>query len=87
LAKRWKLPKNIREVIRYHHNPEKAIKARKLTHIVSVANVLAYLFMAGLTLENISVEAFDESLAYIGLKKEDIPLIIDQIPWNRIMYA
>lgn len=87
LAQRWKLPENIGEAIRYHHTPRKAKKAKTLTHIVSIANVLASFFMAGLEIQKIDTDSFYDSLKYLGLKEKEIPLIIDQIPWDRIMYA
>lgn len=87
LADIWKLPENLRDVISCHHTPEKAQKAQMLTRIISVADTLAFFFMAGIEIERINLDSFDQSMEVIGLTKNDLPLIIGQIPWDKIMYA
>lgn len=41
LATKWRLPLTITEVIRYHHQPEKAENCQPLVYLVALANELA----------------------------------------------
>jgi putative nucleotidyltransferase with HDIG domain len=40
LAIKWGLPKSLKEVIAYHHNPEAAMEAKELTGLVHFADIL-----------------------------------------------
>jgi len=87
LADTWKLPENLRDAISFHHVPENAAKAKTLTGIIFIADVVASFFMAGMKIDKINLDLFDQRLDLAGLKKNELPIIIEQIPWEKIMYA
>lgn len=42
VGSKWQLPKELIEVIAYHHTPEKSKLARQMTFVVSAANILCH---------------------------------------------
>jgi HD-like signal output (HDOD) protein len=58
LARKWNLPINIAEAIRYHRAPEKAKNARELTHTVALAAMMADAFETDTSLNLDRAELF-----------------------------
>lgn len=87
LAKEWNLPESLTEVIAFHHWPEMAEKHGELVHLVYLADLLTSWVLAGLELEKINTESLHGRLQRLGLKPEQIPIIIDRVPWKKLMYA
>jgi len=80
LAERWSFPETLREVIAYHHSPEKAICAPELTHLVYFADLLMSRFLTGLELERLNTDQLAGRLAKIGLAISQFHEIVDLIP-------
>jgi len=80
LAERWSFPESLREVIAHHHNPEKAISAPELTHIVYFADLLMSRFLTGLELERLNTDQLAGRLAKLGLAVSQFHEIVDLIP-------
>lgn len=82
LAKKWRLPGSLFEVIAHHHCPEKAKANPELVHIVYLAELLMSRFQAGLEQEIISIANFKKRLSVIGLSFSKFYDIIDRIPMD-----
>ena len=80
LASRWSLPDSLIDPIRYHHEPENAVRNIELTHIVYLADLIMSKFHAGLELERLNTEALPSSLKTIGFSIESFADIVDLIP-------
>jgi putative nucleotidyltransferase with HDIG domain len=72
LAECWNLPQVIKDVVLFHHYPDKANENRELVHLVYVANTIALKFLPGFVLEHLDTNPFEESLRYLGLTHHDI---------------
>ncbi len=87
LAFKWNLPEPLTASIAWHHEPEKAsIGNVKLAHIIYLADLLATAYMAGMEIEKANAEHLEDRLEVIGLRSSQLPLIIDNIPWAKLMY-
>ncbi len=84
LATRWELPDSIREVIAFHHQPEKATINPTLTHIIFLADWLFHRFQSNYTLGMVSTEHLPERLNRLGINSADLLNIVDTIEWNKI---
>ncbi|MDY6825398.1 MAG: HDOD domain-containing protein [Thermodesulfobacteriota bacterium] len=82
LAKKWRLPGSLFEVIAHHHSPEKAKANPELVHTVYLAELLMSRFQAGMEQEIISIANFKKRLSVIGLSFSKFYDIIDQIPMD-----
>jgi HD-like signal output (HDOD) protein len=80
LAERWSLPENLKDAIRHHHDPENAEVDPTLTHLVYIADLLMSRFIVGQELERLNTKTLSKRLAKIGVKPEQFPFIIDNIP-------
>ena len=80
LALRWSLPDSLIDTIRYHHEPEKAVRNFELKHIVYLADLLMSRFHTGLELDRLSTEALSARLRTIGFSIEKFSHIVDLIP-------
>ena len=80
LAKRWSIPEPLTEVILHHHHPEQATIEPDLTVLVHLADLIMSRFMVGHEVERLSTDALRSRLASIGLRPDQLPLLIDQLP-------
>lgn len=87
LAKSWNLPENLAEVVALHHYPEQATISPELVHIVHLADILASCFMAGRDFEMINTKAMLARLDRIGISPNHLPIIIDRVHWNKIIFS
>jgi putative nucleotidyltransferase with HDIG domain len=80
LAERWSFPKNIMEVIQYHHAPEKALGYPELTHLIYLADVIMSRFIVGQELERMDMDSLKVRLEKIGLSVDQFPMMVEGIP-------
>jgi putative nucleotidyltransferase with HDIG domain len=80
LAQRWGFPESLAEAIRFHHQPERAVQYRELTHIVHLADFLASQFRPGLELERLDTQLLAPRLAAVGLTPRQFTEIVDLLP-------
>ncbi|MDY6903932.1 MAG: HDOD domain-containing protein [Thermodesulfobacteriota bacterium] len=82
LAKKWRLPGSLFEVIAHHHCPEKAKAYPEMVHIVYLAELLMSCFRPGLEQETINITNLKKRLSVIGLSFSQFYDIIDEVPLN-----
>ena len=87
LASRWQLPASLSAAISSHHCPEKsAEKHLMLAHIIYLADLLASVYLSGVDLEQVTAANLEARLARIGLRPNQLPLIVANIPWKNLLY-
>lgn len=72
LAERWRLPLNLRQAIRHHHDPAFVASADELTCIVHVADILAMQLGHGLGGEGLSYRVCDDAIRRLHLDRDEI---------------
>jgi len=82
LARLWDLPEQLIDVIKNHHQPDKANTDDRLVHLVYISDLLVSRFRVGNELERIDADNLLHSLEVVGLRIADLPLVIDTIPWT-----
>ncbi len=80
LAKRWKFPDNLSEVIRNHHTPEPGNTNENLVYIIYLSDLLIEKFSVGFDIEKMQTKSFSKTLAHLGLTMKDLPGLVDSIP-------
>lgn len=80
LAERWSLSENLIDAIRHHHHPEDAKVHDDLCHLVYLADLLISRFNVGQELERLNTDTLSERLQKVGLRPEQFPEIIDNMP-------
>ncbi len=84
LAKKWRFSKALRQVISHHHEPEQAESHKALVCIVYLADFLTGRFQAGVSIDGMQTDSLDYALQNIGLAMENLPEIIDQVPFDML---
>ncbi len=88
LAHLWNLPEPLPTAIRFHHTPEAAPRDQRMpVHVIYLADLLASHYLTGIEIERINTGDLETSLAAVGLRASQLPLIIDNIPWGKLMYS
>lgn len=72
LAESWRLPEVIRDVVLFHHHPDKAENNKELVRVVYLADALAQKFLPGFVMENVDTAPFAESLHILGLSHRQV---------------
>ena len=82
IALQWKIPKEIAEIIASHHRPRLASEnQRKPAAIIYLADVICTARKIGLCLnKKVNKTDFNFAMDTIDFKKEDISVIIDELP-------
>lgn len=80
LAKKWRFPGSLSEVIRYHHEPEQARRYPELAHLVHLADLLMARFRVGLELDEMESPHLGARLKVIGLSPQQFAVEVDRIP-------
>ena len=80
LAEQWQLPPSLKETIRHHHFPQRAVEHKPLVVIVYLADLLLSRFHAGIEIERIDTTTLVRSLAHLDLTAEDINSLVELIP-------
>ncbi len=80
LAKKWSLPDNLTNAIRFHHFPEKSPDDQRLTTIVYLADLLMSRFNTGLEMERMGTNRLKENLSQLGLTPESFTELVDLMP-------
>ena len=79
LAKKWNLPSDLVEVIRYHHQPKDAQHNPLLTSVVHVANVLVMMMGIGLGIDGTAYPISDFALQQLGLDTVELQQIMSEV--------
>lgn len=80
LAKQWALSESLTDAIRHHHQPENSKVNPHLTHHVYLADLLMSRFMVGHELERICTKDLGPRLERLGIRPDQLPVIVDRIP-------
>jgi putative nucleotidyltransferase with HDIG domain len=80
LARKWSFPESLIDIIRNHHEPEKAVRHLELAHVVCLADLLMCRFHSGLELERLNTEALASRMETIGLSTDKFADMVDLIP-------
>jgi len=80
LARKWSFPESLIDIIRNHHEPEKAVRHLELAHVVYLADLLMCRFHSGLELERLNTEALGSRMETIGLSTAKFADMVDLIP-------
>jgi putative nucleotidyltransferase with HDIG domain len=80
LAEKWSFPESLTDVIRWHHQPEKATTDGVLAHIIHVADVIMSRFHVGLSLEGQAAGRLAPRLNAIGLSTDKLRDFIASLP-------
>jgi len=81
LAVSWAIPETLTDTIAHHHQPEQATVEPELTLLVYFADLIMSRFMVGQELERLSIDALRSRLGRIGMSPEQLPLLIDRLPY------
>ena len=80
LAAEWQFSSALRQIIRYHHQPEKAQSHSDLAHIIYLADLLMERFNTGLDMNKTQTRSMEASLGSLGLTLAEIPALLDRLP-------
>ena len=72
LAESWKLPEVIKDVVLFHHHPDKAVNNKEIVRLVYLADALAQKFLPGFVLENVDTAPFVESMHILKLSPHQV---------------
>ncbi len=72
LAERWKLPRGLTDVIRYHHSPDDSEPPNPITDLVHVGDYLTLSMGIGLGNDGLNYGLSENSLARLGLGVADL---------------
>ncbi|HEY5674425.1 MAG TPA: HDOD domain-containing protein [Malonomonas sp.] len=87
LATKWQFPDSLCAAISSHHRPEQAPEAHQLmAHILYLADLLASVYMSGVDLEQVTLDHLNTRMERIGLRPDQLSLIIAHVPWNKLLY-
>ncbi|MFH0919577.1 MAG: HDOD domain-containing protein [Fibrobacterota bacterium] len=72
LLEKWNFPLEIISAVRYHHEPERAVNAKKLAYHVSLSDLLCLMLGIGLGLGGLSYESQAEVFNMFQLTEADV---------------
>jgi len=78
ILKSWSLPAEVIEIVRWHHDPGRAVKHTVGIDIVHVANVLCLTMGIGIGREGLRVELSPMVTARLGLKPAVLEIVASQ---------
>lgn len=76
----WNFPEELKEVVAYHHNPEKATKYPLLVAVVHIANTIAIISGIGIDIGGLSHELSPLAVKLTGVTEADIEAFFVTIP-------
>ncbi|RPI78040.1 MAG: HDOD domain-containing protein [Desulfobacteraceae bacterium] len=80
LGERWSLPSNLIETIQWHHRPDQAQIHPELVHIVNLADTIMSRYVTGQELERINPGILKQSLKFLAISDDYLPILIDNLP-------
>lgn len=86
LAQEWNLPESIAQAIAHHHHPEQAAGHLELVHLIYLADLLTSWYLAGVERERINTDALQARLRFLGITPNQLPDLIEKVPWKTVMY-
>jgi putative nucleotidyltransferase with HDIG domain len=78
ILKKWSLPQEIVDTVRWHHDPDSAEEPNTLVDIVHVADVLCLMIGIGVGREGLQYEPSPSVSKRLGLKSNHIEMIASQ---------
>jgi len=75
VLEQWDFPAEMVDVVRWHHQPEKAAISPHLTSVVHVADMVAMMMGVGVGRDALGYRASPESLAAAGLNRQDVEVV------------
>lgn len=78
ILKRWSLPQEIVDAVRWHHDPDSAKEPSTLIDIVHVADVLCLMIGIGVGREGLQYEPSPSVSKRLGLKSNHIEMVASQ---------
>ena len=84
LAQKWLFPESLKEIIKYHHMPEKAVQYKNIVHIIYLADLVMSRFNVGLEFERINTDELAQKLDKLGLSIKSFKDIVDMVPINAL---
>lgn len=79
VAEKWNLPEDLVEAIAYHHQPEQAVKNKKLTAIVHIADAICLMMGIGMGVDGMLYPLSSESMQLLNLDELAIEQIISNM--------
>ncbi|OGL41562.1 MAG: hypothetical protein A2161_12215 [Candidatus Schekmanbacteria bacterium RBG_13_48_7] len=76
LTQSWNLPSRVSEAIRFHHDPEKAVEAKRMTAIVCFGNLLCHYHGIGVEPENIEIHG-SASAKILGMQSFKVDALLE----------
>ncbi len=77
LAKHWKLPEMLQQVILHHHHPEEAdASARALTYAVHLGDILAMMSGNGTGSDSMQYHLKQDYAEYFNISKDELALLL-----------
>ncbi len=87
LAGQWGLPESIGQAIGFHHQPERELKHQTLVALVSLGDLLASRYLSGVAIHASDGDLpLSSRLARLGIAADQLPELIEAVPWGAIMY-
>ena len=84
LSEKWSLPDTLKEVITYHHQPDRATQNPEMVQIVFLANILSHCYSAGQSIGSTYSADLQDTLNVLGISKEQLAVFIDSISWGSL---
>ncbi|MBI5849262.1 MAG: HDOD domain-containing protein [Nitrospirae bacterium] len=84
LAGLWSIPENLTEAIRYHHQPDKALRDTELVCIVSLADLIISRFLVSQTLECKNTAVLSFVLDKLDMKADHLFDLLGTISWDTL---
>jgi len=78
-AEKWKLPKDLTEAIRYHHDPSLSPNSSKLVDIVHISNIICLMLGIGCGCDGLSCKIDEKSLQSLGINEMEMETIFAEI--------
>ncbi|MCB9482063.1 MAG: HDOD domain-containing protein [Desulfobacteraceae bacterium] len=80
IAKKWKLPQVIHDVIKFHHNPEKAEKNKIIIILTHISDILSSWYMTGVLPESSKIDITLDILEKVSLTPQKILEFTHKLP-------
>jgi len=81
ILSKWNFPQSLKDIVRYHHEPEKApAESKVLVSIVHVANTICLMGGIGIGSDGLYHQLSDEALQSTGLKSAELERLYSNLP-------
>jgi putative nucleotidyltransferase with HDIG domain len=81
ILSKWGFPQKLRDIVGYHHQPEKApADSKMLVSIVHIANTICLMGGIGIGSDGLYHQLSDEALQTVGVKETELELLYSGLP-------